>query len=57
MTITVPVNELLDRSLWQEFCEATGTNEYAVNEGQIDSNTSLEIPESMHHYFLERTPV
>lgn len=36
------VSELIELGLWERYCEDTGTNEWAINEGLIDSETELE---------------
>jgi len=39
MKIIVTARELLDKNVWGEFCDLTGFNHYAVNEGMDDSHT------------------
>jgi hypothetical protein len=38
MKITLTVSELMDRGLWDLFCEARGISVWAANEGQIASD-------------------
>ena len=38
MKYVIAVREIMDRGLWLEFCELRGINEWAVNEGMIDSD-------------------
>lgn len=39
----ITVREIFDMGLWEEFCEITGTNEWAVNEGLVDYDEEMEI--------------
>lgn len=43
MKIIVSAHELMDKSLWSEFCSMTGMNVYAVYEGLLDINAELEL--------------
>jgi hypothetical protein len=38
MRILVSASELIDRGLWDDFCEKRGYNVWAVNEGLMDSD-------------------
>ena len=40
------VNEFLDRGLWDKYCEATGTNPWAINEGLIGGDKVLEFDDT-----------
>ena len=42
MKIIATPNELIDQGLWEKYCEETGTNPYAVNEGLISGNENIE---------------
>lgn len=39
----VRVRELLESGLWSRYCEASGTNEWAVNEGLLDASAILAL--------------
>jgi hypothetical protein len=41
MDIFITARELTDKGLWMRYCEITGTNEWAVNEGLLDDNDRL----------------
>ncbi len=45
--ITVTVRWIMDNWLWEEYCEATGTNPWAVNEGRMDSDESVIVPPAL----------
>jgi hypothetical protein len=46
MKLIVTPHELMDEfGVWKEYCELTGTNEWAVNEGLMDSETPLTLTE------------
>lgn len=47
MTVTVTVRDLFDLGLWMTYCEASGTDEWAVNEGRMDDSESVAVPEAM----------
>jgi hypothetical protein len=53
-TISMTASELIDSGLWDEYCTLTYTNEWAVNEGLMDGDESLQLPESMAERILER---
>jgi len=38
MKIILTAQEILDRGIWDEFCEMKGINPWAMNEGLIDSD-------------------
>lgn len=38
----VTVRELFDLGLWERYCQETGTNEWAVNEGLIGYGEEVE---------------
>ncbi len=44
LQIKATARDILDAGLWGEYCEATGTNEWALNEGLIDSDEYLSLP-------------
>jgi len=35
MKIMITTRELIDKELWDKFCEVTGTNEYSLSEGLV----------------------
>jgi len=42
--MTISVNELEQCGVsWSDFCDATGYNEWAIKEGQLDRDEELEI--------------
>jgi len=45
MKIVVTAQELLDKGLWGDACELLGLNEWAVNEGLMDSDEELTLTE------------
>lgn len=45
MKITITVNELMNRGLWLQACRLLGIDEYAVNEGRLHMETTLELTE------------
>jgi len=47
MRIKMTARELMDTGLWQDFCEETGMNEWAMAEGLLDSDDEVEIPENL----------
>ncbi len=44
INVKATVRDIMDVGLWSEYCEATGTNVYAVNEGLIDDSELLTLP-------------
>ena len=42
--LTTP-NELIERGKWEKYCEISGTNYYAVNEGIMDLNEEIILTE------------
>lgn len=42
MKIISTVSELIKRNLWNEYCEDTGTNPWAVSEGLMKEDTVVE---------------
>jgi len=45
MKYILSASELMDRGLWLEFCELRGINEWAVNEGMVDSDEEFVFSE------------
>src|SRR5579864_4347408 len=45
--LNLTAREIMNLSLWEEYCEASGMSVYAVNEGMND-NEPLDIPESLY---------
>jgi hypothetical protein len=43
--ITLTAREILDRGIWEEFCEMKGINVWAVNEGRMDTNEEFTFTE------------
>ncbi len=41
------VKLLFESGRWSEFCKASGTNEWAVNEGLLSENDEVDIPETL----------
>lgn len=56
ITIEMTASEILDAGLWKDYCEATGTSEWALNEGQIDGDDVLMLPEQLILQALTRHP-
>ena len=46
MKYVIAVREIMARGLWLEFCELRGINEWAVNEGMIDSDEEYTLTEN-----------
>ena len=44
MRITITGRELLDRDIWDKYCELEGMNIWAINEGLLDEDEKLDIP-------------
>ena len=38
MKVTLTADEIMNKGLWDEFCEMKGINEWAMNEGLMDGN-------------------
>lgn len=47
MKITTTPRELLDKGLWDRYCQLTGTNEWALNEGLMDSSQEVTVGETV----------
>jgi hypothetical protein len=45
MKLTITAGELIDRDLWDRACDLLGISSWAVNEGQMDSSTPVELTE------------
>ena len=45
MKITIRPYDLMDRGVWDKYCELTGTNVWAVNEGLIRAEEELALTE------------
>lgn len=43
MKYVITPRELMDKGIWMDYCEATGTNEWAVNEGLMESDEELTL--------------
>lgn len=52
--ITMTANELIDAGYWDEYCEITGTSEWAVNEGRMGGDEEVEVPEQIASRILAR---
>lgn len=46
MKITVTARDLLDKYVWDDWCEAHGINVWAINEGLMDSDEEITLSES-----------
>ncbi len=44
MNIIVTAEELIDRGLWDQFCEDRGLNVWSVNEGLMDEDHEFTLP-------------
>jgi hypothetical protein len=47
MYYVVTIGELMDMGLWGDYCDATGKNPYAVNEGLADREDEIEISDDL----------
>lgn len=45
MKVILRIEEIRDHGLWEKYCELTGTNEWAVSEGMIDSDQEVTLDE------------
>lgn len=45
MKYTLTASEILDRGIWDEFCQLRGINEWAINEGLMDSDEEFTFTE------------
>ncbi len=46
MTIKLTAREILDREIWEEFCELRDINVWAVNEGRMDDDEEFTFTEA-----------
>lgn len=46
MKFVLTAKEILDRGLWTSFCKMRGINEWAVNEGLMDSSEEFSFTEN-----------
>ncbi|MCK5016469.1 MAG: hypothetical protein KAS32_05285 [Candidatus Peribacteraceae bacterium] len=46
MTVNTTARELMDKGLWDKYCELSGMNPWAVNEG-LDDAEQLVVPEDI----------
>lgn len=53
MKMMVTVREIFDKGLWSDFCELTGVNPYALNEGLMMDSDEVELPEKLQVYFIK----
>lgn len=44
LKVSIKIQSLLDSGAWEEVCDAIGINYWAVNEGQISVECSIDIP-------------
>jgi len=52
MILMITIEEICEKGLWDEYCELSGTNVWARNEGQILSTDTVNVPESMICKFM-----
>lgn len=45
MDIRITAREIMDKGLWDKFCELKGISVWAVNEGQVDSSEAFLVTE------------
>ncbi|RDJ35155.1 MAG: hypothetical protein DWQ19_09995 [Crenarchaeota archaeon] len=43
MKITITARELFDRGLWMDYCNLTGTNDWAIAEGLMSDDEELSL--------------
>lgn len=55
MKVIVTASELIDRGVWDDYCEKHGINVWAVNEGLMDSDHEIELSqkEARQYGFLK----
>jgi hypothetical protein len=56
ISMRLTAKELMDRGVWQEYCDLTGTNEWAISEGLMDSSETLTVDHALA-YALGMTDV
>jgi hypothetical protein len=56
MRVIVTAEEIIDRGVWDEFCEKRGINVWAVNEGLMNSDEefTLSEEEAQSYGFLKK---
>jgi len=54
MKLVVTFRELIDKGVWDDYCEAHGLSVWCVNEGQADSSEActLTLEEARKYQFL-----
>lgn len=52
--IKMTASELIDAGYWDEYCEITGTTVWAVNEGLMDGDEEIEVPDPIASRILAR---
>lgn len=51
----VTAEELIDNGLWERYCELSGTDEWAINEGLMELNHEIELTdEECRKLFLRK---
>jgi hypothetical protein len=51
MKVVVTAEDLIDRGVWETFCEEKGFNVWAVNEGLMDSSDEFVLcPDDARRY-------
>lgn len=53
ITVTMTASEILEKGLWEKYCELTGTNEWALNEGLMDEDEELVLPDQLADRFIK----
>jgi hypothetical protein len=41
--VSVPVRQIIEAGFWSDYCDRSGTNEWALNEGLMDRDERVEI--------------
>lgn len=58
MRVILTAREIMDRGIWDEFCQLRGINPYGMKEGLMDSSDEFSFTEdeAVNLRILPRTP-
>lgn len=45
MKISITAGEAMDKGIWMEICELTGLNDWAINEGLMHRDDTIDLNE------------
>lgn len=52
-TVLITVRQVFDRGWWDDVCRMTGINEWAVNEGRMSYDDTIELTESQYRKLID----